>query len=94
MAATAARRGGGPLIDADGTVHAIIIEAAGGSSAAGDGASASSSSQAAIEQFFNRLLGLPLHCQRALFDLFASNLEAAVQRAKAAGEYDAGTYVT
>lgn len=43
-----------------------------------------------VRRFLNRLLGLPLTQQNALFDLFCTTLEAVISAARKDGKYDEG----
>ena len=43
-----------------------------------------------ISKFLNRLLGLQVALQNALFQYFTNTLEAVIQRAKRNGRYDEG----
>ncbi len=43
-----------------------------------------------IPKFLNRILGLPVHAQNALFQNFADNVAALIAQAKHDGTYDMG----
>lgn len=43
-----------------------------------------------INKFLNRLLGLEVHLQNALFSYFNDTMEAVIKRAKRTGKYDSG----
>ena len=43
-----------------------------------------------ISKFLNRLLGLEVSLQNALFQYFTSTLDAVIQQAKRNGRYDEG----
>ena len=48
------------------------------------------SDYANISKFLNRLLGLEVSLQNALFQYFTNTLEAVIQQAKRNGRYDEG----
>lgn len=43
-----------------------------------------------MTKFLNRLLGLEVDVQNALFKYFSDTMEAIIRQAKRAGRYDAG----